>query len=300
MRALLLCLAFGLAACDSAGPAPVTPITPGTPPTGPARSFRFASVPASITVDVPDTRALAFSDLLGRPLPVGFRAAPTLTGGAAAFDLVDDHTLRAVIEGAATLRVAVSAPGYRDTTLTVPLVSRVLCPPARPAGTQDVFPALNSAQFRSTWLSRSSRENALSTGEGVLTLESGDAASCYKGTRSTPVSYRYAGTTTFNSGAPQPVSQQATGIAVEDSTNTVTLPVLSPIDGFQYPVVFARYGTEPERVVREPFYRTCTRQIRLAADTGLVEDGVPNCYLGFGLYKGWSLTRISGRHAGGA
>ena len=311
MRALLFCAALTLAACDSAEPAPVTPggtppVTPtGTPEPG-AQSFRFSGFPTSITVDVPDTRVIALAPYTGRALPQGFRATAqgSSAGESASVLATSSLSVRALREGASVVNVRVAAPGYRDTTLTFTVVSRVQCPPAAPAGSVDFLPVATEKTDRynyATSLNFFSLFESVET-RGLLTSEV-HAPTCYRGVRTFDVTYTFSGTSTRQTtssppgGTTTPLETTARLSMTEDSTNVVTYAVPGISRGLN--VITAslqRYGTagEFERVATARPSDTCRSALRFRAGVGLVGEEMAGCYYAYRVSASRSIAFASG------
>ena len=319
MRALLFCAALAFAACDSAGPAPVTPgealpitpgeappITPGeAPPTTPTgtpepglQSFRFSGFPTSITVDVPDTRVIALAPYTSRALPQDFSATTQVTPQGSSADenasvlATSSLSVRALREGTSVVNMRVAAPGYRDTTLTFTVVSRVQCPPAAPAGSVDYIPSLDAGTVLTyTYRGSTDTRQGSSSIAGRILGEITGVAFCYRGTRSVPIVYTF----TRTSSGPA-WTFQATAAVVEDSTGLVSYPLLAVNNGGgTRRVTLQRYGVPGSAPVRlaSVSVLNCSTTFRFEAGVGLTEDSMPFCYHGSGWGENWLLRRTT-------
>ena len=137
MRASLFVLALlTLAACDSAEPV-VDPVN--TPPVATLLSFDLSGLPAETEIELTDADTLAVAALAPRE---GLSLAITGTENATAANTADGFVIRASALGEGTVTLAVSAPGYRDTTATIAVrVIPGVCPPQRRPAPATTSPA---------------------------------------------------------------------------------------------------------------------------------------------------------------
>lgn len=297
VRAFLLCVGLTLAACDSGGAS------------GGRRSFSFVGLPGTLTVDVPDRVTFSLNTYTRAALPRGYTATPRLTGESGAVDrltvtaLVDGFAVTALREGVSTLSLGLSAPGFRDTTLTFTVVSRGPCPPGAAPGQSDRFSITDGATARYDYAASSFERTSfpLSTSSrGVLTTTLSDV-SCRGRVRSARLAYQYTGTSTSQvSGSPAPpttaaVQRSGAYVVREDAANRVTyyLPPLSTPFRDSTAIVVPRYGTTETQTVTtqvDVFGRPCDETATFGRARGLVATNV-SCSVGSGFSASRGLTR---------
>lgn len=255
---LLAVCALCVAGCDSAKPEPpvVTPPVVDPPVVAPPvvlRHFDLTGLPAETEIELTDADTIAVPGLFGAGRPAGLSLGITGTSGATAIGTASALVVRAVALGDAAVTLAVSAPGYRDTTATLAVrVVTGVCP-ARPPGSTWDYAAVSAGQAWSFDVTiihddlRDRQNNERATGR--LDYAFG-TETCFRGTRTIGASVVY---------VPDVASDRLKLLSgavrlTETPSNTVTLQIPRGTDPFYlFPreaYLESRYGTPADPDVR--------------------------------------------------
>lgn len=281
---LLVCAVFALAACDASDPMPQT--TP--PPTPGLRSFVVTGLPPHTEIAIFDTTTVPLPRFGGPDGPV--IAAISVSAPAIASVAREADLLRVVARdlGEGTIGITATAPGYRDTTLSLPIrVVQGTCPPV-PEGLYDVFPfreaSPNGALPRTTTWDFALRQGTeAGTSGGFTWADRGtvrlafEGVYCRRQTRVGEAVYRIEST-----GAVERHD------VVETADNTIRFSTPRAF-GISRTVSFNRYQSNPLLTV--PLGLCVDSRVQFESGRGLVEEGYA-CGGPAGSGSGRRLTRV--------